>query len=199
MHLISDNDIETVLHGTLQGGLQGTFHTPEMTAASLSMTSYVSPNTQVYPNYAIGAPAMMWVEAAAPEAVQFPFMITDSGERLDIAQYNDCKADSGIDQINGVVIICDAGSTEDDLQSPEGKYHYQRCQKLGAGAQINGLEIVYHGGTRAPRMPAMPGRWDKMDMLNAEGREIKGSPKNQINGGRVRLMKRTEMGAMGPA
>ncbi|KAL6875057.1 hypothetical protein J3F83DRAFT_712980 [Trichoderma novae-zelandiae] len=200
MHTISENDAEAVLQSTLQGALQGTFHTPMMPPSSMSMTSYVTPGStaaQPLPNYAIGAP-VMWVETGAPEAVHFPYMITQTGERFDVAQYTDCKADSGIDQVNGVVIVCDAGAAdEDDIKSPRGKYFYQGCKKLGSGAQVNGLELVYHGGShRVPTLPGMPGRWDKVDMLNAEGKEIKGVPKNQINGGRIRLMKRSDMGAM---
>ncbi|PTB68998.1 hypothetical protein BBK36DRAFT_1112729 [Trichoderma citrinoviride] len=209
MHTISDNDAEAVLQSTLHGTLQGTFHTPVMPTPSMSMTSYVHPGSssssssssaaahQPLPNYAIGAP-VMWVETGAPEAANFPYMITHTGERYDIAQYTDCKADSGIDQINGVVIVCDAGTTDDDdIKSPRGKYFYQGCKKLGSGAQVNGLELVYHGGSqKVPTLPGMPGRWDKVDMLNAEGKEIKGVPKNQINGGRIRLMKRSDMGSM---
>ncbi|PTB77824.1 hypothetical protein M440DRAFT_1331508 [Trichoderma longibrachiatum ATCC 18648] len=205
MHTISDNDTETIFHSTLHNQLQGTFYTPAMPPAHLSMTSYVStapgPSSaaagQPGNDYSIGAP-VMWVETGAPDAAHFPYMITRTGERHDIAHYTDCKADSGVDQINGVMIVCDAGTTDDDdLQSPRGKYYYQGCKKLGSGAQINGIEIVYHGGSkRVPTLPGMPGRWDKMDMLNAEGKEVKGAIKNQINGGRIRLMKRSEMGSM---
>jgi len=190
MHTISDPNAEGVPHGSLQG----TFHGLEVPTGSMSMTSYVSPNSQAFPNYAIGSPAL-WVDAAAPEAVKFPYMIDQSGQRWPVAQYTDCKADSGIDQINGVVIVCDAGMTDDDLKPPKGKYFYQGCKKLGSGAQVNGVEVVYHGGSPVPTAPGMPGRWDKMDMLNAEGKEIKGMPKNQINGSRVRLMKRADMGS----
>ncbi|TFB07372.1 hypothetical protein CCMA1212_000643 [Trichoderma ghanense] len=208
MHIVSESETETIFQSPLHGQLQGTFYTPAMPPPSMSMTSYVSPGAgtssaaaaaagQPHNNYAIGAP-VMWVETGAPDAAHFPYMIAHTGERYDIAHYTDCKADSGVDQINGVMMICDAGTTDDDdLQSPRGKYLYQSCKKLGSGAQINGLEVVYHGGSKTvPTLPGMPGRWDKMDMLNAEGKEIKGVPKNQINGGRVRLMKRSEMGSM---
>ncbi|KAH6605748.1 hypothetical protein Trco_004901 [Trichoderma cornu-damae] len=196
MQSFTDSDVEAVLQGPLQGSLQGTFHTPELSESlidSMSMTSYVAPTPQAFQNYAIGSPAL-WANNNSQQATVFPFMINEAGERLHISQYTKCKADSGIDQINGVVIVCDAGVEKDGLNSPKGNYYYKKCKKLGSGAQINGLEVVYHGGSQVPGLPNMPGHWDEMDMLNAEGKDIKGMPKNQINGGRIRLMKRTEMG-----
>ncbi|KAL7959395.1 hypothetical protein V8C34DRAFT_115529 [Trichoderma compactum] len=193
MHPVTEGDQILPLHGTLDGV---SFHMPTMPpgpTGPMSMTSYVTPHMQPFPNnYAIGAPAM-WA-AAAPPPAYFPYMIDAAGQRWDVASYSDCKADSGVDQVNGVVIVCDPGSNGEDLQAPRGKYYYNGCKKLGTGSQINGIEIVHHGGSPAPAAPAMPGRWEKMDMLTAEGREIKGAPKNQINGVRVRLMKRSEMG-----
>ncbi|OTA07184.1 hypothetical protein A9Z42_0080680 [Trichoderma parareesei] len=202
MRIVSQSEAETIYEGSLHDQLQGTFYTPVMPSA-MTMTSYVSPGAgtsaaaEAGGQSAIGTP-VMWVDAGAPEAANFPYMIARTGERYDIAHYTECKADSGVDQINGVMIICDAGTTDnDDIRSPGGKYFYQSCKKLGSGTQINGIEVVYHGGSKiVPMLPSMPGRWDKMDMLNAEGKEIKGAPKNQINGGRVRLMKRSEIGAM---
>ncbi|KAL5091530.1 hypothetical protein Trisim1_003132 [Trichoderma cf. simile WF8] len=194
MHHGTEADTVLPLHGTLEGA----FHMPNMPPGPMSMTSYVTPHPhmqhmQPFPtNYAIGAPAV-WAAAGAPPAY-FPYMIDAAGQRWDVASYSDCKADSGVDQINGVVIVCDPGSNGEDLQAPRGKYYYNGCKKLGTGSQINGIEIVHHGGSPAPAAPAMPGRWEKMDMLTAEGKEIKGQPKNQINGVRVRLMKRSEMG-----
>ncbi|KAL7910648.1 hypothetical protein GGI35DRAFT_316730 [Trichoderma velutinum] len=190
MHHGADNEQILPLHGTLEG----TFHLPPMPTGPMSMTSYVTPQMQPFPSsYAIGSPAM-WAAAGAPPALYYPYMIDAAGQRWDVASYSDCKADSGVDQINGVVIICDPGLNNEDLQAPRGKYYYNGCKKLGSGSQINGIEIVHHGGSPAPAAPAMPGRWEKMDMLTAEGKEIKGAPKNQINGVRVRLMKRSEMG-----
>ncbi|KAL7951768.1 hypothetical protein V8C42DRAFT_305169 [Trichoderma barbatum] len=195
MHSINENDSTRILpQSALQGTLEGTFHIPEMPTVPMSMTSYVMPHGHQFPaNYAIGAPSM-WTAAGAPQTVAFPFMIDGAGQRSDIASYTDCKADTGVDQINGMVIVCDPGLNNDDLQAPRGKYYYNGCKKLGTGSQINGIELVYHGGSPAPAPPAMPGRWEKMDMLNTEGKEVKGAPKNQINGIRVRLMKRSDMG-----
>ncbi|EHK23805.1 uncharacterized protein TRIVIDRAFT_215894 [Trichoderma virens Gv29-8] len=177
----------------LHGALEGTFYVPPMPTGPMSMTSYVTPHMQAFPtNYAIGAPTM-WAAGAPP--MIFPYMIDTSGQRHDLASYAECTADSGVDQVNGVMVVCDSGANSDDLQAPRGKYYYNGCRKLGSGSQVNGIEIVYHGGSPTPTAPAMPGRWEKMDMLNADGREIKGAPKNQINGARVRLMKRSDMGA----
>ncbi|KAH0492704.1 hypothetical protein TgHK011_007645 [Trichoderma gracile] len=199
MHIVSQNETETIYQASLHDQLQGTFYTPTM-PSPMAMTSYVS--TAASPSAAagqstIGSP-VMWVDAAAPESSSFPYMITHTGERFDIAHYTDCKADSGVDQINGVMIICDAGALDDGgIESPGGKYFYQCCKKLGSGTQINGIEVVYHGGSKViPTLPGMPGRWDRMDMQSAEGKELKGALKTQINGGRVRLMKRSEMGTM---
>ncbi|PNP60241.1 hypothetical protein THARTR1_00265 [Trichoderma harzianum] len=196
MHPSPESDHQILpAHGTLDG----VFHIPGVPPAPpapMSMTPYVAPHPHMQPfppNYTMGAPTM-WAPAGAPPAY-FPYMIDAAGQRWDLASYSDCKADSGVDQINGVIIVCDPGSNGEDLQAPRGKYYYNGCKKLGTGSQINGVEIVHHGGCPAPAAPAMPGRWEKMDMLTAEGREIKGAPKNQINGVRVRLMKRSEMGA----
>ncbi|KAL7938563.1 hypothetical protein V8C35DRAFT_81661 [Trichoderma chlorosporum] len=187
LHPGSENEQILPLHGTLDGN---NFHIPPMPTGPMSMTSYVQPF--VPSNYAIGAPAM-WAAGAPPP--MFPYMVDAVGQRWEIASYTDCKADSGVDQINGVIIVCDQGVGSDDVQAPRGRYYYHGCKKLGTGSQINGLEIVYHGGSPMPAVPSMPGRWEKMEMLTAEGKELKGAPKHQINGARVRLMKRSEMGS----
>lgn len=193
LNTLHKNDVDSIMELPMQGSLQGTFHNPDMPDA-LAMTTYVAPSTQGFPSYAIGSPSM-WVDSNSAEASSmFPYMTDASGERHPIAQYTECKADSGVDQINGVVIVCDHSLEDMDIKTPRGKYYYKGCKKLGAGSQVNGMELVYPGGGRVPRLPSMPGRWDNVDMLNSEGKEIKGMPKNQINGGRIRLMKRTEMG-----
>ncbi|KAL6897118.1 hypothetical protein GGI43DRAFT_108049 [Trichoderma evansii] len=179
----------------LQNTLEGPFHSPPIPAEMLnamSPTSYATPNSQAFPNLAIGSPGL-WTADNSPHAALFPYMMNEAGEHLPISQYTNCRADAGIDQINGFVFVCDTGVEE--LQSPQGRYLYKDCKKYGSGAQVNGVEIVVHGSVqRTPAPPALPGRWDRMDMLNAEGRDIKGAYKNQINGGRVRPMKRADMG-----
>jgi hypothetical protein len=165
---------------------------PPEVLESMSVASYATPNTQAFPNYTIGSPNL-WTTDNSPQANMFPYMMNETGERFPLSQYSECKADAGIDQINGFVYVCDTGAEE--LQSPQGRYLYKGCKKYGSGAQVNGIEIVLHGSiTRIPAPPAMPGHWDGVNMLNAEGKDVKGALKNQINGGRVRAMKRSEMG-----
>ncbi|KAL7787472.1 hypothetical protein V8C37DRAFT_265739 [Trichoderma ceciliae] len=192
MRPLTEDEVEAVL----QGSLQGTFHTPQMPASvvdSMSMTSYVSPNSQGFSNYTIGSPNL-WAANNSPEASMFPYMIDQAGERFPLSQYTECKAGSGVDQINGFVIVCDTGA-EDKLKSPQGRYYYKGCKKLGSGTQVNGIELVYHGGKdNIPAVPGIPGHWENMDMLNAEGKEMDEAPKNQINGGRARPRNGTEMG-----
>lgn len=179
----------------LQNTLQGPFHSPPIPADlhnAMSPTSYATPNSQAFPNLAIGSPGM-WTAESSPHAAIYPYMMNEAGQHLPISQYTNCKADAGIDQVNGFVFVCDTGVQE--LQSPQGRYLYKDCTKYGAGSQVNGVEIVVHGSTRiAPAPPSLLGRWDDVHMLNAEGREVKGGYKSQFNGGRVRLMRRADMG-----
>lgn len=187
------NEEETEV--VLQSTLRGPFHDPPVPTAmieALSPTSYASPNSQVFPNLAIGSPSL-WTPDDSPNASIFPYMINEVGEHLPISHYNDCKADSGVDQINGFVFVCDAGVEQ--LQGPQGRYFYKDCKKYGSGAQVNGVEIVVNGSARkAPAPPSLPGRWDGVNLMNAEGRDGKGGFKNQINGGRIRPMMMADMG-----
>ncbi|KAL7899622.1 hypothetical protein HDV63DRAFT_402868 [Trichoderma sp. SZMC 28014] len=186
----SEEETEVVLQSTLRGP----FRDPPVPTAlieALSPSSYASPNSQVFPNLAIGSPSM-WTADGSDNAAIFPYMMNEAGEHLAISQYTDCKADTGVDQINGFVFVCDAGVEE--LQSPQGRYFYKDCKKYGSGAQVNGVEIVVQGPVRkAPAPPSIPGRWDGVNLVNAERGDGKGSYKNQINGGRVRPMMMAEM------
>ncbi|KAM0480835.1 hypothetical protein ACHAPX_003722 [Trichoderma viride] len=187
------NEEETEV--VLQSTLRGPFRDPSVPIAlieALSPSSYASPNSQVFPNIAIGSPNM-WTAENSPNASIFPYMMNEAGEHLPISQYRDCKADTGVDQINGFVFVCDTGVEE--LQSPQGRYFYKDCKKYGSGAQVNGVEIVVHGSVRrAPAPPSLPGRWDGVNLVNAESRDGRASYKNQINGGRIRPMMMADMG-----
>ncbi|RFU78568.1 hypothetical protein TARUN_3662 [Trichoderma arundinaceum] len=178
--------------------IQGTFHNTELPQAvvdAVPMTTYVTPHIPQLGGYIIGAPGLTADINSPPDAI-FPYVITPDGVQHPVARYTKCMAESGCDQINGLVVVCDPDPGDEDVKIEPGlgKYFYTKCKKLGSGAQVNGMEVVYHGGSRIPKIPAVHGIWDGMDFLNAEGKEIKGMPKNQINGGRLRLMKRTEMG-----
>ncbi|KAM0460913.1 hypothetical protein ACHAO4_001709 [Trichoderma viride] len=187
------NEEETEV--VLQSNLRGSFHDPPVPTAlteALSPTSYASPNSQVFPNLAIGSPSL-WTAENSPNASIFPYMINELGEHLPISQYTDCKADTGVDQINGFVFVCDAGVEK--LQGPQGRYFYKDCKKYGSGAQVNGVEIVVQSSVRrAPAPPSLPGRWEGVNLVNAEGKDEKGSFRNQINGGRVRPMMMADLG-----
>ncbi|KAM0249532.1 hypothetical protein ACHAQJ_008999 [Trichoderma viride] len=187
----TEEEADAVLRGTLHG----TFHNPQMPReilGAMSATSYASPSPYSYPAYAIGSPNL-WTTDNSSQTSLFPYMVDETGEHLALSQYTDCKADAGIDQINGFVFVCDTGVEK--LNSPNGRYLYKSCKKYGSGAQVNGIEIVYHGSVATmPAPPALPGRWEGVDMLNAEGKDVKGANKNQINGGRIRPMKRSDMG-----
>lgn len=187
----NEEEAEVVLQSTLRGS----FHDPPVPTAlteALSPTSYASPNSQVFPNLAIGSPSL-WTAENSPNASIFPYMINELGEHLPISQYTDCKADTSVDQINGFVFVCDAGVEK--LQGPQGRYFYKDCKKYGSGAQVNGVEIVVQSSVRrAPAPPSLPGRWEGVNLVNAEGKDEKGSFRNQINGGRVRPMMMADLG-----
>ncbi|KAL7924740.1 hypothetical protein ACQKWADRAFT_285829 [Trichoderma austrokoningii] len=191
---IDEEQDEVVLQ--LQHTLRGPVHNPpipESLIDTLSPSSYASPLPEVFPSLAIGSPGMWTAADDSLDDAIFPYMVNDAGEHLHISQYSDCKADTGVDQINGFVFVCDAGVKE--LQSPQGRYLYKDCKKYGSGAQVNGVEIVVNGSIRkAPAPPSLPGRWEGVNLLGAEGRGSKGGYKSQINGGRIRPMMRSEMG-----